>query len=1165
MTEPVDNLPSVPNYTLERLIGAGNAGQVYQARHTPSGQPVALRLIPAAALASKDIAERLTSELRAALGLRNPNIIETYTTGQVDGRPFIVMELAEGGSLRTMLRGRAQIGPLSLDRCLELASQIAAALIYAHGLNYVHGAIKPENLLFGRVPSAGEPPQLKLSDFGISWLPDALAEGATVVTSPSAPYLSPEQCQGLPANEQSDIYSFGVVLYELITGLPPFPVETLTEAIQRHVFVAPPSFAELRPGVPATLEALVMRCLAKQPEDRFASATDLAMALELARAELPAPVVQPLPAPDAPTIAGRNVDVLAAPIDATVIEPVRAAPDVVPTPIDATVISPAPEVVPDATAPPISADATVISPAAEVAPAPTDPTVVAPAPEVVQAAEPQRGSADETVIGPVPVVVAPVPAVAAPVAPAVEPAVADFAETVPPVAAAQPRPTPPVVATPVPALVAAGPPPPLPIAPPMQSLPQVQVFDTQGRQVDLVPLTGDGLAVGSGSERDLVLQGEGVADDHVFIDFDGKQVTISDNGSATGTQIGGSRLQPGFRQVWEPAALVRLGPFWLRMVPALPVNATVMGVAIPRATPARPITSAAIPGPTAVPSTPTIGVPIVAPIPGSSGMPLANQSPPPPVLQGNQMSTAQGPQVRQGVAQPQPQGGVSPTDPPLNNPVSTDRLRAELEQDTLQLTPGQTSVLRMTLYNQGNQVDHLKVSVEGVPEAWVQSPPPVQLLPGRSQPTALSVNVPRTPESRAGAYPVTVYGRSTSIANEAAVTQAQWTVLPFTDTTLELKPRRAEGWRSAGYSLALTNNGNQKIRYQLTGEDDEQALEYGIPPEPIELEPGASFKKKVIVRGQLIPLGSGQQRSFTIYAKPDKKGDQQSAPAQFVQRALLPFWVIPLILVGLIALVAWAIQPPEIVASINPAPQIEGEPATLKWETKNARQVLILPLNVTAEPSSGQFAFDNAAAIPADLRVEASTLFGVQRTAVPTVFVLSPTPLPSPTPIPPTLTPEPTLAPLPTLAPTEVPPPTAPPLPPPTEVPPPTPTSPPIEQLLTISDCRAGVRVIITGSGPAREPYLLFFGRRAVAGGSVAADGRFQTSLLIGKERPGTYPVTVRQRLSDRPFLIQTYRLDNNDPVILPPNTVTAPVNIFCTVLPADLTPTVGPAQPFLP
>ena len=323
---------------------------------------------------------------------------------------------------------------------------------------------------------------------------------------------------------------------------------------------------------------------------------------------------------------------------------------------------------------------------------------------------------------------------------------------------------------------------------------------------------------------------------------------------------------------------------------------------------------------------------------------------------------------------------------------------------------------------------------------------------------------------------------------------------------------------------ALTNNGNQKIRYQLTGEDDEQALEYDIPPEPIELEPGAAFKKKMIVRGQLIPMGSGQQRSFTIYAKPDKKGDQQSAPAQFIQRALLPYWVIPVLLVAVVAFVAWALQPPEITASLNPAPQIQGEPAVLKWEAKNARQVLILPLNITVEPSSGQFPFLDSTSIPADLRVEASTLFGVQRTAVATVFVLSPTPLPTLTPVPPTLTPVPTLTPLPplppTAVPTDVPPPTAAPQP----TLPPTATAAPIGQLLTINDCRAGVRVIITGSGPAREPYLLFFGRRAVAGGSVAPDGRFQTSLLIGKERPGTYPVTVRQRLSDRPFLIQTFR-----------------------------------------
>jgi hypothetical protein len=1064
---------------------------------------------------------------------------------------------------------------------LELARQVVAALVYTHGRNLVHGAIKPENLLFGRVFAPQEPPQFKLSDYGVTWLPDALAAGATVVTSPSAPYLSPEQCQGLPLSVQSDIYMIGIVLYELVAGLPPFPVETLTDAIQRHLFVAPPPLADVRSGVPQSLEALIMRCLAKLPEDRFATAADLANALELARVDLPVAAAQQLPAPDAPTMLGNGG--AQAPNEATVIEaapsvqPPPAVPAAVLPPIDVTVVPVAPVVLPSASEPPAPTDATLLSPtpAAEpTPPAPTDATLLSPTP-----AEPQRGSFDETVIGPVPVVAAPPPP---PVKPAIvdEPAIADFSETVPPVASNQPRLTPPILATPapkpigvaMPSLPPVGPPPQLPLSPPMQSLPQVQVFDTQGRQVDMIPLTGDGLAVGSSQERDLVLDGDEIADDHVFIDYDGKQVTVSDNGSASGTQIGGARLQPNFRQVWEAAALVRIGRYWLRLIPALPVNATVMGAPLPGPTPVvRQATPRGIPGPTPMPvapSTPTIGVPILAPIPTPPGVPIVNPSP--PLAVGNQMSTAQGSPMRAVAQVPQQGGGggSSPTDPPSNNPVSTDRLRVELEQDTLQLTPGQTSVLRITLYNQGTQVDHLKVSVTGVPEQWVQAPPPVQLLPGRSQPTALSVNVPRTPESRAGAYPVTVYGRSTSIADEAAVSQAQWTVLPFTDTTLELKPRRAEGWRSAGYSLALTNNGNQKIRYQLTGEDDEQALEYDIPAEPIELEPGAAFKKKMTVRGQLIPLGSGKQSSFTIYAKPDKKGDQQSAPAQFVQRAVLPFWVIPLLLLGILAFVAWAIQPPEITASINPAIQIQGQAATLKWESKNARQVLILPLNITAEPASGQFIFENATSIPADLRVEASTLFGVQRTAVPTIFVITPTPLPTLTPIPPTLTPQPSMQPLPTLAPTDVPVPTPlPPVPPPTAAPPvpPTPTSPPIAQLLTISDCRAGVQVIITGSGPAREPYLLFFGRRAVAGGSVAPDGRFQISLLIGQERPGTYPVTVRQRLSDRPFQIQTYRLDNNEPIVLPPNTLSTPLNIFCTVLPTNSTPTVGPAIPFRP
>jgi hypothetical protein len=459
------------------------------------------------------------------------------------------------------------------------------------------------------------------------------------------------------------------------------------------------------------------------------------------------------------------------------------------------------------------------------------------------------------------------------------------------------------------------------------------------------------------------------------------------------------------------------------------------------------------------------------------------------------------------------------------------------------------AVLRMTLHNYSDSVDHLRVDVQGVPETWIQGPTPEpQLLPNGRAPVALNINVPRTPESRAGPYPVTIYARSRSRPNEAGAAQATWNVQAFTEHRLELKPRRAAGWRKAHYNLTLTNAGNMPMRYTLIGEDDEQALAFNLGEDAVALEPGAAYKHRLTVRGPIRWLGSSQPRSFSVQARTEKRSDTQTSSAQFIQRALIPTWLIPLALLAFLAILYFVTLPPVIR---NPrferSPQIAGQPVRLIYEIDNAQRVELLPLGVPAPAGSGRrtFEFLDATAIPPDLSILAISRFGIRAEASVAVAVVTPTPTPAPTATPPPPTAQPTLEVLP-----------APTAPPPAATPTPEVS---LAELLRL-ECRSGERIVITGAGPPRESFLLYFGRRAVSGGSIAPNGVYRIEMLIGPERPGEYPVSVRLRLSDRPLPIRTYqygadRLVNLSSVA--PTAVTT--EILCVVQRAEPTPTVAP------
>jgi len=268
-------------YEILGALGAGGMGEVYRARDSRLDRQVAVKILPSSFSSDPDRLRRFQQEATAAAALNDPGILAVYDVGSHDGTPYVVSELLEGETLRDRLRA----GALPRRKAIELAVQIARALAAAHDKGIVHRDLKPENLFVTREG------RIKILDFGLAKFvrPEERAgshtSAPTVETSPglvmgTVGYMSPEQVRGQPADPRSDIFAFGAVLYEMLSGQRAFKGETPADTMSAILKEDPPDMAETGREISPALERIVRHCLEKNPEGRFHSAYDVAFALE---------------------------------------------------------------------------------------------------------------------------------------------------------------------------------------------------------------------------------------------------------------------------------------------------------------------------------------------------------------------------------------------------------------------------------------------------------------------------------------------------------------------------------------------------------------------------------------------------------------------------------------------------------------------------------------------------------------------------------------------------------------------------------------------------------------------------------------------------------------------------------------------------------------------
>ena len=302
------------NYRIDRLLGEGGMGAVYQAYDLSLQRDVAIKLIHEHFARLPSFRERFIQEARLMASLNHSGIVKVYTLNTDGNMFYLPMEFIAGGDLRQLLDKMLASGQwLPLHEAIRLVEQLCQTLEYAHQHKVLHRDIKPANLMIKREPSKGLPFRLVLTDLGLARILEGkgLTQEGTTVGTPA--YMSPEQASGRETDPRSDVYSLGILLYELVVGRLPFPIRSITEAVRYHTQEPPPPPRSIRPSVPEAVEQVILKALAKDPNQRYASAAELGTVLAKVMAGLET----------APNAAGTPGISLSTMYDRSIVSPTR--------------------------------------------------------------------------------------------------------------------------------------------------------------------------------------------------------------------------------------------------------------------------------------------------------------------------------------------------------------------------------------------------------------------------------------------------------------------------------------------------------------------------------------------------------------------------------------------------------------------------------------------------------------------------------------------------------------------------------------------------------------------------------------------------------------------------------------------------------------------------
>jgi serine/threonine-protein kinase len=266
---------SVGNYRILRKLGAGGMGEVFLAEHPLIGKSVALKVIHQDLSVNKEVVTRFINEAKAVSTVGSEHIVDVHDFGvSEEGAHFFIMEYLEGETLSGLVRG----GPMPIDLSLHIAAQIASGLAAAHAEGIVHRDLKPDNIML--IEKLGDPSFVKILDFGLAKMLEAgdqLTAMGVVLGTPE--FMSPEAAESKGIDGRSDIYSLGVLLFQMLTGRLPFTANSMGEMMVQHVCRPPPVPRAFNPKIPPSVDQIVLRCLAKSKDDRFQSMDELRQAL----------------------------------------------------------------------------------------------------------------------------------------------------------------------------------------------------------------------------------------------------------------------------------------------------------------------------------------------------------------------------------------------------------------------------------------------------------------------------------------------------------------------------------------------------------------------------------------------------------------------------------------------------------------------------------------------------------------------------------------------------------------------------------------------------------------------------------------------------------------------------------------------------------------------